>query len=78
MKFIAHGITTVMALLALSACTLQEAQKFAYNSGSAIGCRQANDNLPNEKQLDYECLYKQGDDMSYETYIELRNEVDGK
>jgi hypothetical protein len=46
--------------------------RFSYNTGSAIGCRHANDNLANEKQL---CLDKQGDGMSYETYIELRNEV---
>ena len=78
MKFITHAITTVLALLALSACTLQDVQKFTYNSGSAIGCRQANDNLPNEKQLDLDCLNKRGDDMSYERYIEIRNEVDRK
>ena len=78
MKFITYTVTTGLALLTLSACSLQEVQKFAYNSGSAIGCRQANDNLPTEKQLDMDCLNKQGDDMSYEKYIELRNEVDTK
>ncbi len=67
-----------LALLALSGCTLQEVQKFAYNSGNNIGCRQANDNLPTEKLLDFDCLYKQGDDMSYEKYIEIRNERDRK
>lgn len=76
MNCITHTITIVLALLTLSACTLQDVQKFSYNSGSAIGCRHANDNLPNEKQLDYECLQKQGDDMNYEEYIEIRNEMD--
>ena len=45
--------------------------------GNNIGCRQANDNLPTEEQLDLECLNKQGDYMSYERYIEIRNEGDG-
>ena len=65
-------------VLALSGCTLQEVQKFSYNTGTAIGCRQANDNLPNEEQLDFACLQKQGDGMSYEEYIVIRSEVDEK
>jgi hypothetical protein len=78
MKYIIHAVSTVLALLALTACTLQEVQKFSYNSGSTIGCKHANDNLPNEEQLDMDCLQKQGDGMSYEEYIEIRNEADTK
>lgn len=72
------SIPAVLTVLVLSGCTLQEVQKFSYNTGAAIGCRHANDNLPNEKQLDLDCLETRGEGMSYEKYIELRNEVDSK
>lgn len=78
MKFLIHTLTTVFVGLAISGCTVQEVQKFTYNTGANTGCRHANDNLPNEKQLDDECRQNQGDGMSYEEYMELRNEVDGK
>ena len=76
LQLIAHTATTVLALLVLPACSLQEEQKFAYKSGAVIARWQANENLPNEKELDFDCQYRQGNDMSYEKYIEVSDKED--
>jgi len=56
--------------LSITACTTQELQKFAYNTGASIECQRANNNLPNETQLNQDCLNKSGvDGMSHEEYL---------
>lgn len=56
--------------LTLTACTTQELQKFAYNTGASVECQRANDNLPNETMLNHDCLNQSGvDGMSHEEYL---------
>ena len=72
-------IFSLPLVLSLSACTTQELQKFAYNTGASVECQRANDNLPNETTLNHDCLNQSGvDGMSHEEYLKelekIRNE----
>jgi len=62
--------------LSITACTTQELQKFAYNTGASIECQRANNNLPNETMLNHDCLNKSGvDGMSHEEYLKEMEKI---
>lgn len=69
-------ILSLSLALSLSACTTQELQKFAYNTGASVECQRANDNLPNETMLNHDCLNKSGvDGMSHEEHLKELDKI---
>lgn len=76
MKPVSHILIGLSIILLLAACSTRELQEFAFNTGAAVECRHANDNLPNEAGLDSDCIHRtSAEKPSYEDYMERRNEM---
>lgn len=53
-------------------------QRIVLNTGAVVECRHANDNLPNEAQLDTDCIHMTSAERpNYEDYMEARSQMSG-
>jgi len=70
-------LLTVISIVVLQGCSVDQVKKFAYNAGAAHECRRAYDNRVDQAQRDFECFQKSGiNGMSYEEYLRVKDEIE--